>query len=132
MRVRRLRRAAAFLRAGGGGRSTTLGVRDMPGDLLAALALTWNGNGAPILAACRFLLVLRATRAPRIGRLDGGSRRDASARGGALSSDAPARLDISRDVDAARAREALRTVVIRQGLHFFALSLSSRRENWLI
>ena len=32
----------------------------MPGDLLAALALTWNGNGAPILAACRFLLVLRA------------------------------------------------------------------------
>ena len=79
----------------------------MPGDLLAALALTWNGNGAPILAACRFLLVLRATRAPRIGRLDGGSRREASARGGALSSDAPARLDISRDVDAARAREAL-------------------------
>lgn len=81
----------------------------MPGDLLVALALTWNGNGAPILAACRFLLVLRrATRAPRIERLDGGSRREASARGGALSSDAPARLDISRDVDAARAREALR------------------------
>ena len=80
----------------------------MPGDLLAALALTWSGNGAPILAACRFLLVLpRATRAPRIERLDSGSRREASARGGALSSDAPARLDISRDVDAARAREAL-------------------------